>query len=402
MSTKKFLDLIGLQQYHNNLKDLFVIKQNLVDEYQEAVEKTAASQKWVEGAIAASLDGKELIDTTYTSGDSYLSVEQPQVQGGEGTISLADGMVQLASDETGLTDPRKLATKGYVDYLSKATNERIDSLLPENTLTGIVSAGEIAVGGENNSITSTGYTFGGTVLAETPSDRVVATEAAVYTAVSSATGEVNDRVSGLRVEYDSDQKKIYLKDSNGRFADPIDASSFIKDGMVSSGSVVENPEGQPEGTYIKLVFNTDAGQEDIFIPATSLVDQYEAGNAGIVISDYTISTVVSQGEESKKYLAIASDGLSVTGIDQAISDAVAAIDLGVTKVTSSDGTLIVSANTGEVDLVLNVAPAVETADFDTTTSVDSVYKTSLLEVAQDGKVSADANMITKYDIEQLF
>lgn len=48
-----------------------------------------------------------------------------------------------------------------------------------------------------------------------------------------------------------------------------------KDMVVQSGSVVTNPEGQPEGTYIKLVL-ANATNDEIFVNVGSLVDIYKA------------------------------------------------------------------------------------------------------------------------------
>ena len=48
-----------------------------------------------------------------------------------------------------------------------------------------------------------------------------------------------------------------------------------KDMVVESGSVVTNPEGQPEGTYIKLVL-ANAANDELFINVGNLVDIYKA------------------------------------------------------------------------------------------------------------------------------
>lgn len=48
-----------------------------------------------------------------------------------------------------------------------------------------------------------------------------------------------------------------------------------KDMVVQSGSVVTNPEGQPEGTYIKLVL-ANATNDEIFVNVGNLVDIYKA------------------------------------------------------------------------------------------------------------------------------
>lgn len=84
------------------------------------------------------------------------------------------------------------------------------------------------------------------------------------------------------VAYDSSAKKIYLTQDGANLGDGIDATAFIKDGMLDSANLVVNPEGQTAGTYIKLVFNTESAKESIFINVTSLIDIYTltAGTGG--------------------------------------------------------------------------------------------------------------------------
>ena len=68
-------------------------------------------------------------------------------------------------------------------------------------------------------------------------------------------------------EYDSNEKKIYLKHGSVRLANPIDATAFIKDGMVDSVDVSNG--------YLVITFNTDSGKQPISIP---LSDIFNANN----------------------------------------------------------------------------------------------------------------------------
>ena len=68
-------------------------------------------------------------------------------------------------------------------------------------------------------------------------------------------------------EYSSQDKKIYLTNISGETLSEIDATDFIKDGMVTSVSVV--------GENLVITFNTDAGHEDILIPIS---DMFNAEN----------------------------------------------------------------------------------------------------------------------------
>ena len=74
------------------------------------------------------------------------------------------------------------------------------------------------------------------------------------------------------------KKAIKLLGKKGTLISEIDASEFIKDGMLDTVELVKNPEGQTAGTYLKLTWNTDSGKgEPMYINVTDLIDVYAAG-----------------------------------------------------------------------------------------------------------------------------
>lgn len=81
---------------------------------------------------------------------------------------------------------------------------------------------------------------------------------------------------------------LYDKAQGGTAISRIDATDFIKDGMLDSATLVVNPTGQANGTYLHLVFNTDAGKTPIFINVTSLIDIYTGGE-GITVTGKEIA-----------------------------------------------------------------------------------------------------------------
>ena len=78
--------------------------------------------------------------------------------------------------------------------------------------------------------------------------------------------EVNTKLenSGSSIDYDSKTKKIELRNVNGVTISEIDATAFVKDGMVNNVAIV--------GDYLVITFNTDAGKEAINIPMSSFFD----------------------------------------------------------------------------------------------------------------------------------
>ena len=73
-------------------------------------------------------------------------------------------------------------------------------------------------------------------------------------------------VSGLfaNASYDSETKRINFYDNGGNIVSFIDATDFIKDGMVSNVAISEG--------NIVITFNTDAGQEPISIALTDIIN----------------------------------------------------------------------------------------------------------------------------------
>lgn len=84
-------------------------------------------------------------------------------------------------------------------------------------------------------------------------------------------GDSADYADGA--EYDSTNKLIYLKHGNTRLSGPIDATAFIKDGMVENATVTVPTSGSHSGqTCLVITFNTDSGKEDIEIPISQIFD----------------------------------------------------------------------------------------------------------------------------------
>lgn len=81
-----------------------------------------------------------------------------------------------------------------------------------------------------------------------------------------------------------------------------------KDMVVESGSVVENPEGQPEGTYIKLVLQNVS--EPLYIDVGSLIEYVTSGSATgdmVVITvsdDHKVTATITDGSITLAKLAV--------------------------------------------------------------------------------------------------
>lgn len=94
-------------------------------------------------------------------------------------------------------------------------------------------------------------------------------------------------LSTLSLVYNSTNKKIYLygKDSSStdKAISSIDATDFIKDGMLKSA------EYSSDTHILTLTFNTDAGEDPIKVDLSDLVDTYKAGDGLALADDGTFS-----------------------------------------------------------------------------------------------------------------
>lgn len=77
-------------------------------------------------------------------------------------------------------------------------------------------------------------------------------------------GGVDTSNLGASLYYDPSMKQIELRNTTGEVISGIDATAFIKDGMLDSVTV--------SGGNLNFVFNTDAGKETISIPLSEFFD----------------------------------------------------------------------------------------------------------------------------------
>ena len=117
--------------------------------------------------------------------------------------------------------------------------------------------------------------------------------------------------STLGLTYDNGTKKINLTGKNSAVIATIDATDFIKDGMVQSVDL--------EGNNLVITFNTDAGAEPISVDLSKFLDVYTAGN-GITISGKSIAAKVDP--DTEQFLTVGANGLKISGIHAEITEAV--------------------------------------------------------------------------------
>ena len=145
------------------------------------------------------------------------------------------------------------------------------------------------------------------------------------TALRNVTGQKFIKKNGTNVEghlnltYNTETKKINLEGFDSSVIASIDATAFIKDGMINTVELVTDPESHNPGTYLVITFNTDAGKDAIYLDVTSLIDVYRGTN-GVKVTGKDIHLIIDPTSES--YLSLSNSGIKIKGIDAKISKVV--------------------------------------------------------------------------------
>ena len=156
------------------------------------------------------------------------------------------------------------------------------------------------------------------------------------------------------------KKAIKLLGKDGVVISEIDASAFIKDGMIQS--VVFNTETK----HVAITFNTDAGSKPIDVDLSTLVDTYKAGTGLSLANDgtFSVNTTTIATVEKATELANAAEQAAKTHANE-LKGTVDAYTVNGKKLSESpivlDGSMIAVGGTG----------AHSTAKLDTT--VEDIY-----------------------------
>lgn len=145
------------------------------------------------------------------------------------------------------------------------------------------------------------------------------------TALRDVTGQNFIKKNGTNVEghlnltYNTETKKINLEGFDSSIIASIDATAFIKDGMINTVELVTDPESHDPGTYLVITFNTDAGKDAIYLDVTGLIDVYQGTN-GVRVTGKHIHLIIDP--TSEPYLSLSNNGIKLEGINSKITKVV--------------------------------------------------------------------------------
>lgn len=136
------------------------------------------------------------------------------------------------------------------------------------------------------------------------------------------------------VEYDSQNKRINFKHGT-TVKKYIDASDFIKDGMVDSVSIASSGSDSDDNGVLIITFNTDAGKEDIEIPLNQVFDPsnyYSKRRADQVFVKYNTTQNLNDAHKSQARQNIGAgilNGVIFNGTSASVSNGIASISVSI-------------------------------------------------------------------------
>lgn len=191
--------------------------------------------------------------------------------------------------------------------------------------------------------------------------------------------DTNGLSTTLSIAYDSSTRKLQLKGKGGNLINDIDATAFVKDGMLNDTAVFTASATTQSITfsgssnthkysgltinhhYLAFEFKISSGESSSYnyeiLDATSIIDVYKNGN-GLDLTDHTFSVKLAQGSET--FLTVDKDGVKLSGVKAAI-DAAAAIAKTEVKKDSNDQHIDVTSTATENGHVTYTISSVDTA-----------------------------------------
>lgn len=134
--------------------------------------------------------------------------------------------------------------------------------------------------------------------------------------------------STIGLSYDSENKKIKLTGIGNAEIASVDASDFIKDGMLDTARF------DPETKEITLTFNTASGKDPIKINVSSLVDTYTAKTgSGLTLNDHEFGIDTSIIATAESVTNVSNTVSNLSG--NAVQSASAAAESNYVKATVS-------------------------------------------------------------------
>lgn len=264
-ATTRITALEGKAHEHANADVLSGITAEKVSKWDQAAtdDHTHTNKTVLDGITADKVTAWDAAQANVIESINVNGVDAT-IEGKKATVTIPEATtsksgVMSASDKSKLDG---IATGAEVNYIkSVGDNLAVDA---SGKLTVTIPAAEVTGVAENDSILS----LNGTELSST-----------------------------LSLSYDSTAKEIYLKGKDNKVISTVNATDFIKDGMIDN---VAWSTGKTN--TLVITFNTDAGKQAIEVDFQKLVDTYTAGN-GIDVNGQVVSVKINNADSGVKLSA---------------------------------------------------------------------------------------------------
>ena len=275
----------------------------------------------VQYMIDESISGK--VDTS--DYETYTASTQIILSGKANSSDVSLEITQAVSGKANSSDVTQeinQAVSGKVDnstftVYTAATDSVLSGKVDNSTLTAYTAATEAVLSGKAES-TAVTQEITAAVSGKVDNTTYTAYTAATQSALNSKAN--NSDVANLfgAVAYDSTSKRInfYHESTTGLVIAYVDATDFIKDGMVQNVEVKNVIIGGQSVTCLVISFNTDSGLEDINIPISEIfnADNYYTKTEvdGIVSGKVSTNTYTAYTAATEAVLSGKAESTAVT------------------------------------------------------------------------------------------
>ena len=219
--------------------------------------------------------------------------------------------------------------------------------------------------------------------------------------------DTNGLFATLSIAYDSNERKLQLKGKSGNTISDIDATAFVKDGMLNDTAVFTASATTQsitfsrssnthkysglteENHYLAFEFKISSGKSSSYnyeiLDATSIIDVYKKGN-GLELTDHTFS--VKKADDSEEFLTVDENGVKISGVTAAIAAAAASAKTEVKKADNDNHINVTTSAVTDGHVIYTISSV------DTASATDLANETSGRKAADDkieGSVGLDTD-----------
>jgi hypothetical protein len=310
----EFVISSALTRHYERIMQLAEEIASIRAECQENTETTVTKAAEAAASAEAAADSEEVATTKADeASDSATSAASSSAtaQTAATTATLQAGIATSAATS---------ATASETTATAKAGEAATSAASALNSLQQAASAASAAAASETTATTKAGEAADS---AEEALDALAEIQATIGDVIDSSI-DANDKVlssnngklkANLSFTHDPATGILQLLGLNDEVIDEVDLGI---DQFVESVDLVTNPQGQPAGTYLKIVFITTSGESPQFVEIGKIAKEYISGNAAIDIStDHKVSLKV----DANSNLAITANGLSIKAGFKLMTDA---------------------------------------------------------------------------------